>query len=104
MAFQFAPRNRRKARRYTLQKPRGVVHPRVQAVGPEHFGILCVDCAKPRSKIMLADFYGRVLIEPSTVTHARFGLDAAGPARAVRHSRPAVSTSGARDTRNRPAR
>ena len=77
MAFQFAQRNRRKARRYTLQKPRGVIHPRVQVVGPEHFGILCVDCAKARSKIMLADFYGRVLTEPTTVTLGRFGLDAA---------------------------
>ena len=77
MAFQFASRNRRKARRYVLQKPRGVIHPRVQAVGPEHFGILCADCAKARSKIMLADFYGRVLIEPTTVTHDRFGLDTA---------------------------
>jgi hypothetical protein len=77
MAFQFASRKRRNARRYILQKPRGVIHPRVQAVGPEHFGILCVDCAKGRSKIMLADFYGRVLIEPTTVTHDRFGLDAA---------------------------
>jgi transposase len=77
MAFQFASRNRRKARRYTLQKPRGVIHPRVQSVGPEHFGILCVDCAKARSKIMLADFYSRVLIEPTTVAHDRLGLDAA---------------------------
>jgi transposase len=77
MAFQFASKNRRKARRYQLQKPRGVVHPRVQAVGPEHFGFLCVDCAKARSKIMLADFYGRVLIEPTTITHDRFSLDAA---------------------------
>ena len=68
MAFQFASSNRRKARRYTQQKPRGVIHPRVQAVGPERFGILCVDCAKARSKIMLADFYRRVLIEPTTVT------------------------------------
>jgi transposase len=76
MAFQFASRNRRKARRYTLQKPRGVIHPRVQAVGPEHFGFLCVDCAKARSKIMLADFYGRVLLQPTTVTHDRFSLDA----------------------------
>jgi transposase len=77
MAFQFASKKRRKARRYTLQKPRGVIHPRVEAVGPEHFGILCVDCAKARSKIMFANFYGRVLIEPTTVTHDRFGLDAA---------------------------
>ena len=36
-----------------LQKPRGVIHPRVQKVGPEHFGIVAVDCAKARSKWML---------------------------------------------------
>ncbi len=77
MAFQFASRNRRKARSLHLAVPRGVIHARVQAVGPEHFGILCADCAKARSKIMLADFYGRVLIEPTTVTHDRFGLDTA---------------------------
>jgi hypothetical protein len=32
-----------------LQKPRGAFHPRVQQVGPEHFGIVTVDCAKARS-------------------------------------------------------
>ena len=31
-----------------LQKPRGVIHPRVQRIGPDHFGIVSVDCAKPR--------------------------------------------------------
>ena len=29
-----------------LQKPRGVIHARVQKVGLEHFGIVSVDCAK----------------------------------------------------------
>jgi hypothetical protein len=33
-----------------LQKPRGVIHPRVQKVGPEHFGIVSVDCAKARGR------------------------------------------------------
>jgi transposase len=60
-----------------LQKPRGVVHPRVQAVRPEHFGIISVDCAKARSKWMLADFYGKVLIAPTEVAHNRVELDAA---------------------------
>jgi hypothetical protein len=36
--------------RDVLQKPRGVIHPRVQQVGPEHFGIVSIDCAKARSK------------------------------------------------------
>jgi len=61
----------------TLGKPRGVLHPRVQQVGPEHFGIVCFDCAKARSKFLLADFYGRVLIPPTTVAHLRPDLDAA---------------------------
>jgi transposase len=54
-----------------------VLHPRVQQVGPEHFGILCFDCAKVRSKLLLADFYGRVLIPPTIVEHTRPALDAA---------------------------
>jgi transposase len=58
-------------------KPRGVLHPRVQHVGPEHFGIVCFDCAKARSKFLLADFYGRLLLPPTTVAHNRPDLDAA---------------------------
>jgi transposase len=52
-----------------LGKPRGLLSPRVQAVGPEHFGIVAVDPAKTRSKWMLANFYGRVLIRPTFVEH-----------------------------------
>jgi len=59
-----------------LQKPRGVIHPRVQKVGPEHFGIVCVDCAKARSKWMLTDFYGRVLVAPTELAHNRVELTA----------------------------
>ena len=61
----------------SVAKPRGVLHPRVQQVGPEHFGIVCFDCAKARSKFLLADFYGRVFIPPTTVAHNRPDLDAA---------------------------
>jgi hypothetical protein len=46
----------------------------VQAVGPEHFGIVAVDCAKRRSKWMLCNFYGKVIIEPTTVEHTTGGL------------------------------
>ena len=77
MAVRFKSSRRRKARPHVFQKPRGVLHPRVQAVGPEHFAIVCVDCAKARSKMMLVDFYGRVLIEPTTIAHNRPSLDAA---------------------------
>jgi transposase len=60
-----------------VAKPRGVLHPRVQLVGPEHFGIVCFDCAKARSKFLLADFYGRVLLPPTLVAHNRPDLDTA---------------------------
>jgi len=60
-----------------VHKPRGAFHPRVQQVGPEHFGIVSVDCAKARSKWMLADFYGNLLVPPTVVEHHREGLDAA---------------------------
>jgi transposase len=56
-------------RRFELHKANGVLHPRVQAVGPERFGLVCFDCAKARSKWMLCDFYGKVLVEPTTVEH-----------------------------------
>ncbi len=48
-----------------IGKPNGQIQERVQAVGPEHFGIVAVDCAKRRSKWMLCNFYGKVLIEPT---------------------------------------
>jgi transposase len=72
-------RKRSSTRRPALHvgKPRGVLHPRVQQVGPEHFGIICFDPAKARSKFLLADFYGRVLIPPTWVAHNRPDLDAA---------------------------
>jgi transposase len=60
-----------------LQKPGGVIHPRVQKVGPEHFGIIVVDCAKARSKWMLTDFYGKIHVRPTEVEHNRVELEAA---------------------------
>jgi transposase len=61
----------------SLGKLAGVLHPRVQKVGPEHFGLVCFDCAKARSKFLLADFYGRILIPPTTVAHNRPDLEQA---------------------------
>jgi len=43
-------RKARKSHVAQLGKPLGIIQPRVQAVGPEHFGIVAVDCAKARSK------------------------------------------------------
>ena len=54
-----------------IGKPNGQIQERVQAVGPEHFGVIAVDCAKRRSKWMLCNFYGKVLIEPTSVEHDR---------------------------------
>ena len=62
---------------YLLGKPQGLLHTRVQAVGPEHFGVLCFDCGKRGSKYMLADFYGQPLLEPTKVGHRRGALQAA---------------------------
>jgi transposase len=70
-------RSSRTRKAFTVSKPRGVLHPRVQQVGPEHFGIVAVDCAKARSKFFLADFYGKVLLPPTEVAHTRPELDAA---------------------------
>jgi len=87
-------RSRPSGRRVPMSvgKPRGVLHPRVQQVGPEHFGILCFDCAKARSKLLLADFYGRVLFPPTVVAHTRPALDAA-----VAQIRDAVAQHQLRD-------
>jgi transposase len=73
-------KSRRSSRRQApvaLGKPGGVLHPRVQQVGPEHFGIVCFDCHKVSSKFLLADFYGRCLIPPTVVDHTRPALDSA---------------------------
>ena len=76
-----ATRSRRRPSRpripTSVGKPRGVLHPRVQQVGPEHFGIVCFDCHKVSSKFLLADFYGRCLIPPTVVQHNRPDLDSA---------------------------
>jgi transposase len=72
-----ATASRRPLRRYLIQKPSGQVTQRVQAVGPEHFGILCFDCAKARSRFMLANFYGTVLLAPQTVAHTNGCLQGA---------------------------
>jgi hypothetical protein len=73
-------RNSRKSRTINpgvLGKPRGVILARVQKVGPERFGVVAVDCAKARSKWMLCDFYGKVLIPPTIVEHRRVALELA---------------------------
>lgn len=75
-----------------LGKPRGVIQARVRKVGPERFGIVAVDCAKARSKWMLCDFYGRVLIPPCVVEHRRAALEVA-----VWQLREAIQRHGLQD-------
>jgi transposase len=74
MASTSSPTARRPRRPISVAKPSGSIHPRVQQVGPEHFGIVAVDCAKARSKWMLTDFYGNVFVQPTPVEHTRQGL------------------------------
>jgi transposase len=77
MATTRTRRARRARRADVVHKPSGVIHPRVQQVGPERFGIVSIDCAKARSKWMLCDFFGKVLLPPLVVEHDRDDLDAA---------------------------
>jgi transposase len=92
MATSRTRRGPTKRRTFEVGKPSGVLHPRVQQVGPEHFAIVSFDCAKARSKFFLADFYGRVLIPPTTVAHNRPDLEAA-----VAQVRSAFATHNIRD-------
>lgn len=62
-------------RRY-IGKPNGVIQERVEKAGPARFGVVSVDCAKRRSKWMLCDFFGRVIIEPTEVEHHRGAFEA----------------------------
>jgi len=64
----------------------------VQQVGPEHFGIVAIDCAKARSKWMLCDFYGKVLVPPTVVAHSQGHF-----AVAIAEVREAVSRHAVRD-------
>lgn len=61
--------SRKTKHRQSLQKPNGVISPRVKKVGAEHFAILCIDPAKMRSETMMADYLGNILMQPSTVEH-----------------------------------
>lgn len=86
-------RSSRRSRRFTsVAKPSGSLHPRVQEAQPDHFGIVAVDCAKARSKWMLADFYGRVLVPPTAVEHTRHGFE-----KAIAELRQAIATHDLRD-------
>lgn len=77
MGIKRKSRKNRSVSQAALGKPRGIIQERVRKVGPEHFGIVAVDCAKARSKWMLCDFYGKVLIPPTVVEHQKAQLQLA---------------------------
>jgi transposase len=83
---------RRSRRCLSITKPSGALHPKVLAAGPEHFGIVAVDCAKARSRWLLADFYGHVFIPPSQLDHTRHGFQ-----KAIAELRQAVLDHDLRD-------
>src|SRR5437867_11210320 len=92
MATTRTRKPRRARRADVLHKPSGTFHPRVQQVGPEHFGIVSVDCAKARSKWMLCDFFGTILVPPTVVEHNRAAFAAM-----VAQVREAVAAHGLQD-------
>ena len=63
------PTKSRSRNRQHLQKPSGVIAPRVAKVGGERFAIVCVDPAKHRSDWIMADYFGNLLIEQQTLEH-----------------------------------
>jgi transposase len=68
------------ARRVSLPAftPRkGTLGTRIEAVGPNRFGIVAVDCAKNSSRWRFADFYGHCLIPPTTLAHRTADFEAA---------------------------
>ena len=74
-------RTRRKkrfpTRRHSIAPPpTGELAARVRQVGVERFAFVCVDPAKHRSRWMMADFLGQVLLPPATVEHSAGALQA----------------------------
>jgi transposase len=56
-----------------VQKPNGALGPRVQAVGPERFGIVMVDVSKQRIQTQMCDFYGNEIIPFTVYEQSRVG-------------------------------
>jgi transposase len=54
---------------FAFLKPQGSLAPRVEQVGPQHFGVVVVDCGKAQSKFAFSDFFGSVLLAPFYVQH-----------------------------------
>jgi len=56
-----------------VQKPNGALGPRVQAVGPERFGIVMVDVSKQRIQTQVCDFYGNEIVPFTVYEQSRSG-------------------------------
>jgi len=74
MVARFKNRRSQGSKKRFIGKPNGQIQQRVEAVGPERFAVVAIDCAKRRSKWMLCNFYGKVIVEPTTVEHTKGGL------------------------------
>lgn len=88
-------KNRRSAssKQRFIGKPAGKIQERVEQAGPVHFGVIAVDCAKRRSKWMLCNFYGKVLVDATSVDHNRGGLQAM-----MQQIKKAIQTEGLNDS------
>jgi transposase len=64
---------RRRRRTNFVQKPNGSLSARVQAVGPERFGIVMVDVAKERIQTQICDFYGNEIVPFTVYEQSRSG-------------------------------
>jgi transposase len=69
------PRPRRRRTNF-VQKPSGSLAPRVQAVGPERFGIVMVDVSKQRIQTQICDFYGNEIVPFTVYEQSRPGCAA----------------------------
>ena len=69
MAVRRRSKRRSSNRRAHVHKPAGSLSPRVQKVGPECFGMVCVDPHKGSSKWMMTDYYARILVPPTVLEH-----------------------------------
>lgn len=76
MALKSKKSVKKSSARRLLGRPGGIIQPRVQEAGPNRFAVVAVDCAKLRCKWMLCDFYGHVIVEPTTVDCNRQSLRA----------------------------
>jgi len=75
---QLVRRRKKSARpKLALSPPSGELAGMIREVGVDRFAFVCVDPAKLRSRWMMTDFLGSILIAPATVEHTSAHLKAA---------------------------